>query len=385
MYKYLFFLFLISINNVKSQNINVRLFSTANLKTVSIESMNGGCQIHSSAAFVTELNEGSKISLSVNSNGDIHLTQDGNFICLADSLYIYQSENEDYLSFFSEATKYKSRKYQGDFQCFVRDGFLQITNKIMLDDYLEGVLASEAGVNLETEYYKVQAIISRTYAFNNWKKHAHEGFNLCDDVHCQAYFGRYSGESRAIIDGVHDTKGTVLLDSNHIRFPVFFSANCGGQSAETDQIWNTSIPSYISRPDTFCIHTRQAQWEKYISKSDFLTFLEEKYFLDISNSVIYDSIISFKQERRKTFFIDPAFGIPLRDIRREYGLKSTYFNTEQVGDKILFKGRGFGHGIGLCQEGAMQMIRKGFSYEEVLQYYFSGAKTYDWREMLIYK
>jgi stage II sporulation protein D len=313
------------------------------------------------------------------------LIKDGKFICLADSLNIYQSETDDYLSFFSEATRYKSRKYQGDFQCFVRDGFLQITNRIVLDDYLEGVLASEAGVNLETEYYKVQAIISRTYAFNNWKKHAHEGFNLCDDVHCQAYFGRYSGESRTIIDGVYDTKGTVLLDTNQLRFPVFFSANCGGQSAETDQIWNSSIPAYVSRPDTFCIHTRQAQWEKYINKSDFLTFLEDEYFLDISNSNIYDRIINFRQEKRKTFFLNPAFGIPLRDIRREFGLKSTYFSTEKVGDKILFRGKGFGHGIGLCQEGAMQMIRKGFSHKEVMQYYFSGAKTYDFRETIIYK
>ncbi len=385
MFRYLIFLFLISTSHSNSQIINVRLFSTVNLQTISIESINGNCLVHSSDAFVTELNEGSKISLSLNSSGDIHLTQDGNFICMADSLFIYQSEKEDYLSFFSQATKYKSRKYQGDFQCFVRDGFLQITNKILIDDYLEGVLASEAGVNRETEYYKVQAIISRTYALNNWNKHEHEGFNLCDDVHCQAYFGRYSGESKAIIDGVRDTKGKVLLDSSHNRFPVFFSANCGGQSAETDQIWNTSIPAYTSRPDTFCIHTRQAQWESYISKQDFLSFLENKYFLDISNPSIYERIINFKQQKRKTFFIDPSFGIPLRDIRREYRLKSTYFNTEQVGDKILFKGKGFGHGIGLCQEGAMEMIRKGFSNEEVLKYYFSGAKTYDFRENIIYK
>ena len=107
--------------------------------------------------------------------------------------------------------------------------------------------------------------------------------------------------------------------------------------------------------------------------------------MDISNPDIYERIIDFKQQRRKTFFLDPSFGIPLRDIRREYGLKSTYFNTEQVGDKILFKGKGFGHGIGLCQEGAMQMIRKGFSSEEVLKYYFSGAKTFDCREKIIYK
>lgn len=207
---------------IKAQKINVRLFSAVNLSKISVESINGNCQIHSLNGFLTELDEGSKVSISINSRGQLHVVKEGNFIGLADTLYFYQSEIHDYLSFFSQATKYKSRKYQGDFEFFARAGFIQIRNKIILDDYLEGVLASEAGVSLQTEYYKVQAIISRTYALNNWNKHTNEGFNLCDDVHCQAYFGRYNGESRAIVRGVSETKGVVLLDKNNNRFPVFF-------------------------------------------------------------------------------------------------------------------------------------------------------------------
>ena len=98
-----------------------------------------------------------------------------------------------------------------------------------------------------------------------------------------------------------------------------------------------------------------------------------------------DQIINFKQENRKTFFIHPSFGIPLRDIRAQFGLKSTYFNTEQVGDKILFNGKGFGHGVGLCQEGAMNMIKRGYSHADVLKYYFTGAKISNYRQHLIYR
>ena len=89
---------------------------------------------------------------------------------------------------------------------------------------------------------------------------------------------------------------------------VFFSANCGGQSSETDQIWNTSIPAYTSREDTFCIHTRQANWEIYSSKRGF-SFLSKTYFIDVGNPNVADQIINFKQENRKTFFIHPSFGI----------------------------------------------------------------------------
>lgn len=107
--------------------------------------------------------------------------------------------------------------------------------------------------------------------------------------------------------------------------------------------------------------------------------------MEVSDPDVSQRIIHFAQDKRKTFFIDPVFGIPLRDLRKKFGLKSTYFYTEQVGDKILFRGKGFGHGIGLCQEGAINMIGKGYSYDEVLKYYFSGAKTSDRRGNIIYK
>ena len=367
------------------QKVQIRVFSGVDLDRISVVSMNGHCQIHTSNGFLTELNEGSKLTLNITSSNKIHVSQDGRFLCVSDSFFVYQLDRFDYLRFMSTDNQFKNRKYQGDFKIIENGGSIQILNDILLDDYLEGVLASEAGINLETEYYKVQAIISRTYALNNFKKHNSEGFNLCDDVHCQAYFGRYEGESNGILNGVSRTQGMVLLDSNNNKFPVFFSANCGGQSSETDQIWNNSIPAYVSREDTFCIHTRQAHWEKYIPKKEVLSFLKTKYFIEVNNPYVARQIINFKQEFRKTFFIHPSFGIPLRDMRTYFGLKSTYFDTEQVGDKILFKGKGFGHGVGLCQEGAMNMIKKGYGHFEVLKYYFNGAKISNYREQIIYK
>ena len=382
----LIFIILISLPiHVVAQKMQVGIFYGKKINKISILSMNGNCQLHTSNGFLTELNEGSKLTLNLNSSKKIHISQDGKFLGISDSLFLYQLEFLDYLSFLSPEDRFKKRKYQGDFKITQNDGTFQIINEILIDDYLEGVLASEAGTRLETEYYKVQAIISRTYALNNSNKHKSEGFNLCDGVHCQAYLGRYEGESNAILTGVDSTKGKILLDSNNNRFPVFFSANCGGQSSETDQIWSANIAAYLSRKDTFCIHTRQANWEKYIPKKKVVSFLKEKYFLDVNSPEIANKIINFKQDVRKTFFIHPSYGIPLRDIRNYFGLKSTYFDTEQVGDKILFKGKGFGHGVGLCQEGAMNMIKKQFSYEDVLRYYFSGAKISDFRIEAIYK
>ena len=62
--------------------------------------------------------------------------------------------------------------------------------------------------------------------------------------------------------------------------------------------------------------------------------------------------------------------IPLKDIRTDFNFKSTFFSIEDAGDVLIFKGKGFGHGIGLCQEGAIRMAKTGYSYSEIIHYYF---------------
>ena len=80
------------------------------------------------------------------------------------------------------------------------------------------------------------------------------------------------------------------------------------------------------------------------------------------------------QTERKAFYIDPVLGIPLRDLREEFNLKSTFFSCYPDGDDVLIKGRGFGHGVGLCQEGAMKMARLGFDYTQIARFYFPGVQ-----------
>ena len=358
------------------QNIRAKVFSQLSIASLNLDAVHGSYQIHDRLGFISELIEGQSMSLQINTKGQIHASQNGIFLGLYDTLLVFQSKHSDYLNLkpsLNGKNKTKPRQYKGDFEISISNKSLHVVNIIFRETYLEGVLASEAGIHCEKEYYKVQAIISRTFLRNNMAKHSLEGFNVCDAVHCQAYYGRYQGESNNVTSGVKETFGLVLVDSNNFSFPTFFSANCGGQSAETDQVWNLSLPNYISQRDTFCIHTRQANWEKYISKAALLSFISEKYFFDISKKSMRELVFNFDQKHRKTFFIDPAYGIPLRDIRSQFRLRSTFFSCEPVGDKVLLKGRGFGHGIGLCQEGAMNMVKTGYSFDEILRFYFKGA------------
>jgi stage II sporulation protein D len=73
-----------------------------------------------------------------------------------------------------------------------------------------------------------------------------------------------------------------------------------------------------------------------------------------------------------TFYLDPIYKIPLNELRDEFKLKSTFFSAEIIDENILLQGRGFGHGVGLCQEGAMNMSKLGYKHEQILNHYFNG-------------
>ena len=200
---------------------------------------------------------------------------------------------------------------------------------------------------------------------------------MCDGVHCQAYHSKLK-HTPNIQKAVDETTGEVIVDSKNSLVTSYFSANCGGQTCDAAYIWNTSVPYLESFVDTFCIHTRQAKWEKRVKKSSWDAYLNKEFGLNKLGVDIGDLKYNFIQDQRKAFYIHPSLGIPLRDLRQKFNLKSTYFSTRLEGDEVVISGRGFGHGVGLCQEGAMQMALSGYSYQQIALFYFSRVSIIDY-------
>jgi stage II sporulation protein D len=266
----------------------------------------------------------------------------------------------------------KERKYEDDFEITAGNGGLNIINLVDLNNYLAGVVESEGGTGRELEYYKVQALMSRTYALKYQSKHIKEGFDLCDRVHCQAY--HHMLKYTPIIDSaVQQTNGIVMTDSEGQLLDSYFHANCGGQTSEAEIVWNKSVPYLNSFKDTFCIYTKQANWEKRVSQYNWQKFLISKYNYPFTDSLYGGLIFTFTQPQRLAFYQSPTLGIPLRDLREEFSLKSTYFSCYPDGNDVVIRGRGFGHGVGLCQEGAMKMAKYGYNYLQIAQYYFPNV------------
>ena len=302
-----------------------------------------------------------------------------NEVAVVDKVLLISTKNGHSLTYSPRSGQIKERKYKDDAEIIAGEKGLTIVNLVDMQNYLDGVVESEGGGGRDLEYYKVQALMSRTYAMKYKERHAKEGFGLCDRVHCQAYHNQL--RFTPLIDtAVHQTSGMVMVDEHNQLVDAYFHANCGGQTSEPDYVWNTKIPYLRTFKDTFCIYTRQATWEKRIPQTEWRNFLVSRYDYPVNDSVLGPMIYTFNQPERSAFFQYPWLGIPLRDIREKFGLKSTFFNCYPEGEEIVLRGRGYGHGVGLCQEGAMKMARYGYSYLQIALYYFPGVKVINYNE-----
>lgn len=312
------------------------------------------------------------IEVSFAETGVVRLKKGITELGLFSKIFITQNYPNTSIILSSRQPIVKDRKYKDDFEVTAGTDGLLFVNLVDINNYLAGVVESEGGPGRELEYYKVQALMSRTYALKYKERHIKEGFDLCDRVHCQAYHHMLK-YTPSIDSAVQQTKGIVMMDEKGELLDSYFHANCGGQTSEPEIVWNKAVPYLNSFKDTFCIYTKQATWEKRVSQSKWQNFLIYKYNYPYTDSLYGGLIFTFTQPQRLAFFQNPALGIPLRDLREEFDLKSTYFNCYPEGSDVVIRGRGFGHGVGLCQEGAMKMAKYGYNYLQIAQYYFPNV------------
>ena len=95
--------------------------------------------------------------------------------------------------------------------------------------------------------------------------------------------------------------------------------------------------------------------------------------------------LHFKQEFRKANLEFANIRVPLKNVRTDFQLKSTFFSLEPNGDTLILSGRGFGHGIGMCQEGAMRMTKNGYNYKDVLNFYYKDVHIIDLKDLNFFR
>lgn len=259
---------------------------------------------------------------------------------------------------------------------------LTIINNVDIDNYVGGVVESEVGRSPPAEYFKLQAIICRTYALKNIDRHQPEGFSLCDQVHCQAY----NGQPKSIIikEAAIATKNIVIVDSDINLITATFYSNCGGQTANSEDVWRQSVYYLRSVTDTFCRKENNAIWTKKIPKTDWINYLTDKH--NHPKDELYQECgLDYFQCRREQYFENQNIKIPFVDLRKDWNLKSALFDVVATDNEIILQGKGYGHGVGLCQEGAMRMAKLGYSYAEILHFYYKDVHMIDLQALDFFK
>ncbi len=271
------------------------------------------------------------------------------------------------LNIKSSKPKMANRVYEDNFRIYAKEGKLKILNDAKLSNYVAGVVQWESGNGNSLEYYKVQAIITRTYALKNINKYESEGFNLCDRVDSQVYKGR--SKNKDILTAVKQTKGLVLVDNQMSLISAVFHSNSGGATRNSEDVWTRKMPYLRSVKDTFSIGQPHYAWEKTIPTEKWLGTLKSRFNVDVDNKKIKKYVNSYCPSKRQNFMF-PKNNVRLTSVRSAFGLRSTDFCVKEKGSNVVITGVGFGHGVGLSQEGAMKMTLQGYSFEEVLMFYY---------------
>lgn len=245
-----------------SQKLDIGIFYSQKPKSLSITHGSGVYDFYDDSALIFTMKKEDVVHVEI-LNSQIQVKKNNTEHWLTNTLFIYERVENSDLSFqcLIPSVK-KTRRYMNNFEISgTSNGTLCVINKVDIKNYLAGVIESEGGGGKHVEYYKVQAVLSRTYALDHLTKHSKDGFSLCDDVHCQAYHSmmRFTPTIKTAVDA---TDGIVMIDQHYNLADGYFFANCGGQTSESDFVWNVSLPWCKSVRDTFCIHSKQAVWSK---------------------------------------------------------------------------------------------------------------------------
>jgi stage II sporulation protein D len=262
-----------------------------------------------------------------------------------------------------------------------------VTRELPLEEYLVGALAGEASVENEIEALKAQAVVSRAFALKNLGRHAQEGYDFCSTTHCQRFvFLKTKSEAQsAARRAVEETAGVFLTDHSGQVVDAYFHAACGGMTANIRTLWGALASSHLRGVrDDFCATMPHRRWTQKIPADQLAKALRSDERTDVGARL--DSILVTRRDATGRAEMITIEGWRRRVIRgwdfkiivgRSLGwqmIKSSRFEVSRVGDDFIFRGGGFGHGLGLCQEGAHVAARRGMDYRQILNHYFPGTR-----------
>ncbi len=306
--------------------------------------------------------------------------------------------------------------------CGADEGY-SVINRLPLETYLECVVGSEMNPRAPIEFLKAHAIVSRSWAVGKMLKmhpeddegrkespgclvgwddtSAHSGFDVCSDDHCQRYQGVQPISDKAR-EAILSTAGLVLADGSGSLIDARFSKCCGGRTELFSTCWqDREMPGIESFDDPWCDLSdvpRESlsvilkdydlatgggyRWETAVSKKEIGRNLLRKFGRNIGDIISIEPVERGPSGRIKLLRVTGTAAslvlgkeLWIRRLLAETHLYSSAFEIEDLGEELRLKGRGWGHGAGMCQTGAAHMALRGADCEEILGFYYPGTNV----------
>ncbi len=259
-----------------------------------------------------------------------------------------------------------------------------LVNLIPMDDYISSLLAKEMRADWPLEALKAQAVVARSYALSKMHPAPGGGPWHLESSEKNQVSGDFHDTTTHTDRAARETEGEVLADNALRPVEGFFHSKCGGHTVRPDQVWSGSVDGYKGVECPFCHKHGMKSWEENIPKANFVALLNRAINRYGSKPVSLksDQLTIVTDSPRKTE-LRIYQGNDLHVIRKSWlrnlagreTFPSHHFRVSDVGGKLKVQGDGFGHGVGLCQLGALELAKRGYGYRAILQHYFPELKV----------
>jgi stage II sporulation protein D len=274
----------------------------------------------------------------------------------------------------------------------IREGGRLTVRRVALEEYVQAAILSEfapaAGdPGVVERMLEVQSVVARTYTLSQMGRHAREGFDVCATTHCQLYQPSRLRTSRwapQAVEAARRTANTVLWFDGAAA-SALFHADCGGHTTGPADVWGTAARPYlVAIDDDGPAETAHTVWRYEAGRAEVQKALNADPRTRVGKQLdglqVLDRDASGRAEHVAVHGTDERIvrGDALREVLSQaFGartVRSTWLEIRREGATFVFEGRGFGHGVGLCQAGALARIRAGVRLPAVLQKYFPGTR-----------